>query len=54
MGRFVRESCVRLLEVARGLPVPLCASIGTPVLGGAILPGIVCSRIFGVLTGKNI
>lgn len=34
--------------------MPLSAPIGTPVTGGALSPGIICSKMFGVLTEKNI
>ena len=54
MRRFIRDGCARLLEVARGLHVPLSVPLGTPVIGGALSLGIICSKIFGVLTEKNI
>lgn len=49
----MRNGCARLPEVARGLPVPVSAPTGTPVIGGARLPGFICSRVFGVLTEQK-
>lgn len=53
--RFIVTGCARLPEVARGLCVLLSPPGGKRVTGGATSPGIIYSKMFGVLTGrKNI
>lgn len=48
-----RDSCARLPVVARGLHV-LSSPAGTPVIGGAVSPGFICSKMFGVSIEKYI
>lgn len=47
------DGCARLLEVAQGLCMLLSLPLGTPIIGGAISPGIIHSKMFGVLIDRK-